>query len=130
MTQPELQLYPRASKPDQLQADADALVWLLGDYHYEAITKGVSDRVTAHSAAQSLFGASGEKEKRRVRDAAEAAWGVLSAPGVKGYRLAEHTSVESYELTERKRYVSQIRAMERRLLRMDRAVHGNKEIEG
>lgn len=62
---------------------------------------------------------------RRLRAAAEASDGrVLSAPGLAGYRLAALTPVADYLANERARYRSQIRVMVRRLLAMDRAVHG------
>ena len=64
-------------------------------------------------------------DERRVRAAAEACGGaVLSAPGIAGYRLAEATPVAEYYAEERPRYRSQIRAMLRRMIAMDRAVHG------
>jgi len=68
-----------------------------------------------------------EWNDRRVRAAAEACGGaVLSAPGIAGYRLAETTAVADYYAEERPRFRSQIRAMLRRMIAMDRAVHGMK----
>ena len=82
-------------------------------------------RAPAHVSRSVLQMVIGEDwSDRRFRDAANASNGrVLSAPGVQGYRLARHTSVDSYYSTERARYKSQIDAMTKRLTEMDRAVH-------
>ena len=76
--------------------------------------------------ASEIVAAMGDEwHDRRVRAAAEACGGaVLSAPGIAGYRLAALTSVAEYYAQERPRYRSQIRAMLRRMIAMDRAVHG------
>jgi len=63
-------------------------------------------------------------KERQLRDAAEHADGaVLSAPGVPGYRLTRLTSVSDYMENERAAYMSQIKRMQERLIKMDRAVH-------
>ena len=95
------------------KADADALT--LG-----ALLRREGRRMTAAEIAAEL-----DWEDRRVRAAAEACGGaVLSAPGIAGYRLASATAVADYYAQERLRYRSQIRAMARRLIAMDQAVHG------
>ena len=63
--------------------------------------------------------------ERKLRDVAEASNGqVLSAPGCAlGYKLAVYTPVEEYYAEIRRRYQSQIKRMEERLIKMDKAVH-------
>ena len=107
----ELDLAARRAAADRAAEDAEALAaWLL--------------RAGGRRTAAEIAAALGWDE-RRVRGAAEACGGrVLSAPGLAGYRLAAATAVQDYYGAERKRYRSQIRAMIRRLMAMDRAVHG------
>ncbi len=107
----ELDLAARAAR--QADADAGMLRGVLRQF-------GGRGRMTAAE-----IGAALGWDDRRVRAAAEAAGGaVLSAPGIAGYRLAEQTPVSDYYGAERLRYRSQIRAMLRRMIAMDRAVHG------
>lgn len=107
----ELDLAARAAR--QADADAGMLKGLLRQF-------GSGRRMTAAEIAADLGW-----DDRRVRAAAEAAGGaVLSAPGIAGYRLAAATPVDDYYSVERPRCRSQIRAMLRRVIAMDRAVHG------
>ena len=106
----------KAAAADRLADDAATLAkWL----------RQAGGRRTAAQIAAALGW-----DERRVRGAAEACGGaVLSAPGIAGYRLAAATPVAEYYADERPRYRSQIRAMLRRMIAMDRAVHGTVKAE-
>ena len=107
----ELDLAARRAAADRAAEEARMLCALL--------------RQTGRRMTASEIGAALGWDDRRVRAAAEAAGGaVLSAPGIAGYRLAAATAVGDYYAEERLRYRSQIRAMLRRMIAMDRAVHG------
>ena len=59
-----------------------------------------------------------------MRAAVELSQGhVLSAPGIKGFRLAAKTSVADYHKHERAAVLSTIKRLETKLLKMDRAVY-------
>lgn len=117
MEQMELGLRQRRAREDRVARDAAEL---------EALLEGRPELRGAD--AEKLCRALGWTD-RRLREAAEGSGGqVLSAPGVRGYRLARHTSVADFEGLERARYRSQIRAMLRRLIAMQRAVHGRRAV--
>ena len=108
--QTELALNPSTVRPTVAPEDISALLFALGNGEW-------------HTGEQ-LRTACGWGE-RKLRDVAEASNGqVLSAPGCSlGYKLARYTAVEEYYREIRGRYQSQIKRMEERLMRMDRAVH-------
>jgi hypothetical protein len=113
IVQPELRLKTRTPSADRAAEDAAALVSALRSLP-------ALQRMPAAKVGEYL-----DWNDRRLRAAAEASGGaILSAPGCVGYRLAEAVSVDDYNATERCRYRCQIRVMVRRLVAMDRAVHG------
>jgi len=64
--------------------------------------------------------------KRNVRATAEASHGtILSAPGIAGYYLACRQTIAWYKANIRRRYLSQIKKMIKRLIDMDKAVYGS-----
>jgi len=77
---------------------------------------------TASEIAQALSWGEGEQGKRRVRAAAEAAHNAISAPS-RPYVHASRVTPEEYR-EYANAYMWQIKAMQRRKIRMDRRFYG------